>query len=121
MTKKQAAKPASKPGSKAPKKRGRPRKIDVAEAIGAPRDTERVCEQQIDAGGEYATSPRLATKVPLDKRRGSKEPFAAQGINNELTHKERVKLTDDDVHRPMTRTTERTKRNGKSGRKQGDF
>jgi hypothetical protein len=113
------------------KKRGRPAKArsamdriaveDMKAALAKPRDTERTCEQEIDGGTDYAVSPRLAAKIPQDKRRGSRDPFAAQGINSELTHKDRVKLTDDDVHRPMKRTTERTTRNARVGRKQGDY
>jgi hypothetical protein len=130
---KAAPKPAEQPVKK---KRGRPRKDakvmdriaveDMQEVLAhhkaaAPRDTERTCEREIDGGAVFQAPTRILARITENRFKGSKEPFAAQGINSELTHKDRVKLTDGDLHHPMKRTTERTRRNGKSGRKQGDY
>jgi hypothetical protein len=101
-------KKADKPADQPKKKRGRPPK---------PRDTEQTVEREIDGGADYMASPQLKAKVPLNKVRGSREPFAAQGINNELQNAERCKLTPDDIHAPMARTSERTRRNVSFSRK----
>ncbi len=81
-------------------------------AKGAPRDTERTCEEQIDGGAAYMASPRLKTPVKLDKRRGSRAPFAAQGVNSDLTNAKRCNITENDIHRPVSRTQPRQKRDG---------
>jgi len=84
----------------AKRKSGRPRKSEKPSAL--------TVSELLDAG---------ALKAVL----GDLRQFAAQGANSDLTHKERVKLTENDIHRPVSRTQERTRRNETGRRKQGDF
>jgi hypothetical protein len=86
-------------------------------AKGAPKHTERMCEEQIDAGAEFQVP--TGTKMVRVKTggfsrttaKGAVKQFTAQGVNGELTHKERVRITDNDIHVPVARTSERTRRN----------
>jgi hypothetical protein len=103
--------------AKKPTKSGKAARKPGTPAKGAAKHTERMCEEEIEAGADFAAPTRttpLREKTGGFSRVGAKgavKPFAAQGVNSELPNAERCRLTKDDIHAPMARTSERTRRN----------